>query len=123
MDDEVDSPRIDGVRPLALFAGLFAGLFALALCAGLAAAALDQHRLADRRLEQLQIEAQRKGIEIKAVTLNGNLMGALTMLGLTDAEIGREAARPDVASTPSVLARLDAVGHAFGANGVFVVGR
>ncbi len=114
-----DSLLMGGYRPFVLIAGMLL----LAIAAGLAAAHLDERRLADRRLQLLQIDAQRKSLEIMASTLNGKLMGAISMLGLTDPEIEQEAATHDFVDNPSILTRLDAVGHAFGANGVFVVGQ
>ncbi|WP_457425565.1 GAF domain-containing protein [Roseateles sp. P5_E7] len=101
--------------------GVLAALLLLALLAGWAAAFVDARAGADRQLTLLQIEARRKSIEVMSGTLNGNLMGAITLLGLTDPGMKREARSVVVETDPFLRAELGEVGRAFGANGVFVV--
>ena len=112
------SPRTPRSRHLLVFAVLLAA----AALAGWAAARVDTGIREDNRLTQLQVEARRKAIEVMSSTVNGNLMGAITLLGLTDMELKREARRPGFVATPSLEAELRTLGRAFGANGVFLVG-
>lgn len=53
----------------------------------------EQHQ--EERLSLLQTETERRSLEIMSQTLNGNVMGALGLLGMIDAELKREA-RGDV---------------------------
>lgn len=93
------------------------------LLAGLAAAWLDVHWRQGQRLSLLQTEAQRTSLEIMSQTLNGNLMGSITLLGLIDVEIKREAESGLTSKDSNVAATLTTLGQAFGAEGVFVVGQ
>lgn len=70
----------------------------------------------------LQTEAQRSGLELMSTTLNGNLMGSVTLLGLLDGDIKREASNGLAAEDSNVPGTMSIVGNAFGAEGVFVVG-
>ncbi|MGE5503803.1 MAG: GAF domain-containing protein [Actinomycetota bacterium] len=75
------------------------------------------------RLEALSIEAERRGIDIMSQTLNGNVMGSIALLGLVEDEIKRDALGAAAANSPRMLALLESVARAHGAEGVFVVGR
>lgn len=76
---------------------------------------------AQERLTQLQTEAERRSIEIMAQTLNGNLMGAVAVLGLIDPGIKREARGNLPANNPLVLPTLESIARSYDADGVFVV--
>jgi two-component system C4-dicarboxylate transport sensor histidine kinase DctB len=76
---------------------------------------------AQERLTQLQTEAERRSIEIMAQTLNGNLMGAVAVLGLIDPGIKREARGNLPANNPQVLPTLESIARSYDADGVFVV--
>ncbi|MES2951801.1 MAG: GAF domain-containing protein [Pseudomonadota bacterium] len=71
---------------------------------------------------QLQTEARRSSIEIMSTTLNGNLMGSVTLLGLIDGSIKQEATNGLRSIDSNVMGTLSTVGGAFGAEGVFIVG-
>ena len=43
------------------------------------------------RLSLLETDVSRRALELMSTTLNGNLMGSVSLLGLIDAEIKREA--------------------------------
>ncbi len=92
-----------------------------ACTAALFSAAIDNKMKQSRRLSQLSTEAQRSSIEIMSTTLNGNLMGSITLLGFMDGDIKQEA----INGLPSVDANIpmtvSIVGNAFGAEGVFIV--
>ncbi|HEY4083523.1 MAG TPA: GAF domain-containing protein [Burkholderiaceae bacterium] len=102
---------------------MLALLLGVALGAGFFAAQVDRRTLEDRQLDMLQIEARRKSIEIMSTTLNGNLMGAITLLGLSNAGLPREARNQLFVADPHIYADLRQMGLAFGADGAFVVGQ
>jgi two-component system, NtrC family, C4-dicarboxylate transport sensor histidine kinase DctB len=70
----------------------------------------------------LETDAQRSGLELMSTTLNGNLMGSVTLLGLLDGDIKQEASNGLVAEDANVAGTMSIVGNAFAAEGVFVVG-
>ena len=98
-------------------------LLGAAVGAGFVAAQVDRRTLEDRQLDVLQIEARRKSIEIMSTTLNGNLMGAITLLGLSNTGLPREARNQIFVSDPRIYADLRQMGMAFGADGAFVIGQ
>lgn len=73
-------------------------------------------------LLQLQTEAQRSSIQIMSTTLNGNLMGSITLLGLIDGDIKQDASNGLLSLDSHISGTLAAVGGAFEAEGVFIVG-
>lgn len=75
-----------------------------------------------QRLSLLQTEAQRTSIEVMSQTLNGNLMGSITLLGLIDGDIKQEAGNGLMSQDAHVPVTLSTLGNSFGAEGVFVVG-
>lgn len=97
---------------LALFAVLGTGLLA-----GQLAGQVKE----SERLSLLTTEAERRGIEIMSQTLNGNLMGSVTLLGLIDENIKREARGEVKPNGPQMAATLESVGRALDADGVFIV--
>lgn len=93
---------------------------ALVLAAG--AYWLDVEIRTQQRQHLLQTEAQRSGLELMSTTLNGNLMGSVTLLGLLDGDIKQEASNGLAADDSNVPVTMSIVGNAFAAEGVFVVG-
>jgi two-component system C4-dicarboxylate transport sensor histidine kinase DctB len=83
---------------------------------------LDVEIRTQQRQALLQTEAQRNALELLSTTLNGNLMGSLTLLGLLDGDIKQEASNGLIAEDANVSATMSIVGNGFGAEGVFVVG-
>ncbi len=100
--------------------------WATVVAVGLAAALLvgwnDMRAREQLLASQLQTEARRSSIEIMSTTLNGNLMGSITLLGLIDGNIKRDATNGLRSLDSNVLGTLSTVGGAFGADGVFIVG-
>ncbi|TXH87876.1 MAG: GAF domain-containing protein [Rhodoferax sp.] len=94
----------------------FAGL-AVAVAVGMA----DADWRARQRLSLLQTEAMRSAIEVMSSTLNGNLMGSITLLGLIDNDIKQDAQNGLLSVDAAIDGTLGAVGAAFDAEGVFVV--
>lgn len=104
------SPWLSGVLALLLSSGF--GL--------LASQGMRDLREAER-LQQLQTEAERRGIEIMSQTLNGNLMGAVAVLGLINGDIKQEALGKREVNTPQMLSTLESIARVYGADGVFIV--
>ena len=75
-----------------------------------------------QRLVMLQTEAERSSVEIRSSTLNSNLMGSITLLGLIDDDIKQDASNGLLSQDAHILGTLQTVGNAFDAEGVFVVG-
>ena len=92
---------------------------ALAVLAFTGAWVTDQgvrHRLEQERLDSLNLNAQRRGIELMSQTLNGNQMGAIGLLGLIDAGAKLEAlnAKPPNGSEAAQLMESIARAHLSG---------
>lgn len=75
-----------------------------------------------QRLSTLEAEAQRSGLEIMSQTLNGNLMGSITLLGLIDGDIKQDVSNGLLSIDAHIASTLSSLGNAFEAEGVFVVG-
>ena len=71
--------------------------------------------------EGLATEVTRRGLEVMAQTMNGNVMGAVAALGLVDQPIKRVARGEIPLDTPVVMESLQAIGQVYEANGVYVV--
>lgn len=110
----------------AFFARHLRAAWALVVTLSLVAAGLvgwsDIRAREQQLLLQLQTEAQRSSIQIMSTTLNGNLMGSITLLGILDADIKQEASNGLLSLDSHILGTLGAVGGAFDAEGVFIVG-
>lgn len=83
----------------------------------------DQQLRARQRLDLLQTESRRSSVEVMSATLNGDLMGAVSLLGLLDGNIKAESEKWVSGWDEAVVPVLATVGQAYGADGVFVVGR
>ncbi len=102
------------------------GLAWLCVLAGVLAVAATAASIAhqtwqDNRLAQLQISADRQAHEIMSQTISGALMGAITLTGLTDDDIKSEGMNRIDPNTPTIRRLSEPIGHAFHAEGVFVV--
>jgi two-component system C4-dicarboxylate transport sensor histidine kinase DctB len=100
-------------------------LLGLALMLGLAVGKTDQRYRLAQRTSLLETQAQRIAVELMSQTLNANLMGSISLLGLIDDNVKREAnslAPASPADNQVLLALLTTLGEASGAEGVFVVG-
>jgi hypothetical protein len=71
--------------------------------------------------EDLETEVTRRGFEVMAQTMDGNVMGAVSALGLVDQLIKRVARGEIPLDTPVVMESLQAIGQAYEANGVYLV--
>lgn len=76
------------------------------------------------RLNTLETEVSRLGVEVMSKTLNGNLMGALSLLGLMDPDVKQDArADGKDINTQKMLGILGNLGRSVKAGGVFIVGQ
>jgi two-component system, sensor histidine kinase and response regulator len=71
--------------------------------------------------DELEVEVTRRGFEVMAQTMNGNVMGAVSALGLVDQLIKRVARGEIPLDTPVVMESLQAIGQSYEANGVYLV--
>ncbi len=94
-----------------------------ALLLGLGASLQLRDMRESERLDHLQTETERRAIEIMSQTLNGNLMGAVAVLGLIDADIKLEALGKLPPNNPKVLPTLESIARSYDADGVFIVAR
>ena len=81
----------------------------------------DTQQRTKQRLSLLETESMRSAVEIMSTTLNGNLMGSITMLGIMDADIKQDVTNGLLSVDAAIDSKLGMVGGAFGARGVFVV--
>jgi PAS domain S-box-containing protein len=71
--------------------------------------------------ETLATEVTRRGFEVMAQTMNGNVMGAVSALGLVNQPIKRVAKGEIPLTTPVVMESLQAIGQSYEANGAYIV--
>lgn len=93
----------------------------LAVITGIAVAAWVQRTDQQERQQLLEIAAQRHAIEARALTLDGNLIGAISMLGLVEPAIKQESTGNAAPNTPEVKALLASVARTYHAQAVFLV--
>jgi two-component system C4-dicarboxylate transport sensor histidine kinase DctB len=74
------------------------------------------------RIERLQLDARKLGIELMSLTLQGSLMGATELLGRIDPEIKREVRGELTPNGPHITRMLQAVMRSGDSDGGFVVG-
>ncbi|GAB0057580.1 hypothetical protein SIID45300_01911 [Candidatus Magnetaquicoccaceae bacterium FCR-1] len=74
------------------------------------------------RIALLELHAERTAVEMLALTMNGNLMGSVAMLGLVEPQVKRDARLESRPNDPDFISMLESVGRSHGAEGVFVVG-
>lgn len=72
--------------------------------------------------DALKIEVERRAIDVTAQTLNGNVMGSVAALGLVNPLVKSVVSGNISDKDPSLQKMLAAVGTAYQASGVFVVG-
>lgn len=92
------------------------------LVVGATSFTLSVRRAANERLQRLQADAQRTGLEIGTTTLNGSLMGAISLLGVLDRDIKQEASNGLASEDAHVPMTVSTLGNFFGVDAVFIVG-
>ncbi len=100
----------------------WAAAILVSLIAGVLVVANDINRRESQRVSLLQTEARRSSIEITSGTLNGNLMGSITLLGLADRDIKQEVSNGLLSIDANIPLTLSTLGNSFEAEGVFLVG-
>jgi len=98
------------------------GLAVLSLLLGLAVGMAHLQYTQTQRVSLLETEAHRSSLDLMSQTLNGKLMGSISLLGLIDDNIKLEAANRALSSPGVNLPMLTTLGETFGAEGVFIVG-
>ncbi|MDK9712604.1 MAG: PocR ligand-binding domain-containing protein [Sulfuritalea sp.] len=114
------------MNPLAKFVVERATLaWALAIALSLLFGVIASDKIRDlreqERMSLLQTDAERRSLELMSITLNGNLMGAIAVLGLIDDAVKQEALGKLPANNPKVFPVLESIGRSYDADGVFVV--
>ncbi|MFA7268586.1 MAG: PocR ligand-binding domain-containing protein [Sterolibacterium sp.] len=94
----------------------------VAIAAGLGASELSRVAGERERLAQLQTEAERRSVELMSQTLNGIMMGAMSILGLSDGDIKNETIGKLAPNSPRIAELMQSVGLSYSAEGTFVVG-
>jgi len=95
----------------------------LAMAAALLAGSAHRSSLERDRLELLNIDVQRDAIAAMSLTLDSNLMGAISLLGLIESDIKKESIEPIPPNQPKISALLESVARGQQIQGLFVVGR
>ena len=95
----------------------------LAVAAALLAGSVYRANLEQGRLELLNIDVQRDAIAAMSLTLDSNLMGAISVLGLIEPDIKKESTEPIAPNQPKISALLESVARSQQIQGLFVVGK
>jgi two-component system C4-dicarboxylate transport sensor histidine kinase DctB len=98
-------------------------LAGIALAAAVLAGGAQRAGLEQDRLKLLNIDIQRDAIAAMSLTLDSNLMGSISLLGLVDPDIKRESTEPIPPNQPKMLGLLESVARSQQIQGVFVVGQ
>jgi len=101
----------------------WAAIILLALAAGWAAGSIYRADLERGRLELLNIDVQRDAISAMSLTLDSNLMGSISLLGLIEPDIKKESVEAIAPNQPKISALLESVARNQQIQGLFVVGR
>ncbi|MTW12041.1 GAF domain-containing protein [Pseudoduganella eburnea] len=95
----------------------------LAMAAALLAGSAQRSSLERDRLELLNIDVQRDAVAAMSLTLDSNLMGAISLLGLIEPDIKKESLEPIPPNQPKILGLLESVARGQQIQGLFVVGQ
>lgn len=95
----------------------------LAVAAALLAGSAQRAILERNRLELLNIDVQRDAVAAMSLTLDSNLMGSISLLGLIEPEFKKESTESIPPNQPKMSALLESVARSQQIQGLFVVGR
>lgn len=95
--------------------------FLTAVLVGLISATMGRDAHENKQIRQLETDAGRRSIELMSLTLNGNLMGSVSMLGLIDSEVKADALGKNTPNAARLSSTLESVGRLYDAEGIFVV--
>jgi PAS domain S-box-containing protein len=99
----------------------WAGAILLSVAVALGIVEATRLSLEHNYKEALETEVTRRGFEVMAKTMTGNVMGAVAALGLVDQPIKRVARGEIPLDTPVVMESLQAIGQSYEANGAYIV--
>lgn len=94
----------------------------VAVLAGALTAWVAREMREGQQVALVGVEVARRGLAITSQTLNGSLMGAISLLGMVQEVVKDDALEKLAPNTPEMDVLLQQVGRAFGAHSVFVVG-
>ncbi len=116
---------MDGIARLIMRNWRAAWLLLLTACLLSSWAAMEASREYEYRKHRLHlaVEAERGAVEITALTLNGKIMGATSLLGLIPPEIKITAEIPTPDSSRRVDTLFDNVARFHGIDGMFLIGK
>ncbi|WP_130470053.1 GAF domain-containing protein [Candidatus Magnetaquicoccus inordinatus] len=97
-------------------------LFSLFLLILLVTVVSREYREASR-LTLLTVQTERMSVDLMAQTVNGNLMGALHLLGLADPQVKQDALHSAPSGDTPLLRSLEQIGSALEVTGLYVVDR
>lgn len=106
------------VRP-----GLAWGLaLLLALAGGWGGGRWERHQAEREHLQALQSNAEQLQVALMAMTIDGRVAGANSLLGLVDEQVKEDAQTPGPLASPALVRRLERIGTGFESSGVFIAG-
>jgi C4-dicarboxylate-specific signal transduction histidine kinase len=94
----------------------------VSVLAGLAAVEAARRIIEHDHQDWLRNEASRRAIELIGQTMNGKVMGSMSVLGLIEPGVKVAATGKSVEQAAAIVPALEAVGASYNANGVFIVG-
>ncbi len=94
----------------------------LSLLAGLLAWTVDRRIDQHKRIDALSITAELRSVELMSRTMNGSLMGSMSLMALIDWELKREVKGDTEPNMTSLVSIFESIGRAYQAEGVFAVG-
>ena len=95
----------------------------IAVLGGLLAGGLVRSSREHERLSRMQLEAERRSIEIMSQTMNGNQMGAIGLLGVIDEQVKLEARNQLVPNSGTMAQLMEHIARLHDADGTFIVGQ
>jgi C4-dicarboxylate-specific signal transduction histidine kinase len=93
----------------------------ISLVLAVACAWLSRELLQDSRLTRLEVEAERSGVEIMSLTLNGSLMGATSLVGLIDRDVKADLKLAETRDDPKVVSLFSNITRFHNVQGIFLV--
>ena len=97
-------------------------ILSLAVVAGFGAIEATRISLEHSYKEVLATEVKRRAIEITAQTMNGNVMGAVSTMGLVNHPLKNDANGKEPSNNPMAMEPLEASSKAHQASGMFIIG-
>ncbi len=93
------------------------------LAAAYLAGDVVRDRMEQERLSSLQLDVERRGIELMSQTMNGNQMGAIGLLGLIDENAKLEARNLRAPNSRDAAQLMESIARVHDADGTYIVGQ